>query len=271
MSESKQRTMNNVTMRLWTYLLPIPIILFYVLSLTGCMSTSPGIPNIFLLRMHPQSTSGSIGDWNIRINYFSQEYRMFFDIRIVWRNSHESSPPKLHHDRYGSCSLIILFVGSPYDAIQDICLPSRWGRWSFFVGLILLVLLKRGLKAAKPVAASRLQFYKRSTINTLWLSTALALSSALATTETLGALQYWSTLTSAKLKLFGGVSLQVLQWLVFSFSALFAFGISTIFKSSEENVSSAGSDVEKATPRSGSGSGSGASSGGAPPIPALNF
>jgi hypothetical protein len=46
-------------------------------------------------------------------------------------------------------------------------------------------------------------------------------------------------------KITAGVSLQVLQWLAFSFSAVLSLGIVTIFKSTDGTVKSAGSDVEK--------------------------
>ena len=59
-------------------------------------------------------------------------------------------------------------------------------------------------------------------------------------------LQYsTASLTDSPAKITAGVSLRVLQWLAFSFSAVFSLGIATIFKSTDGTVKSAGSDVEK--------------------------
>ncbi|KAF2805083.1 uncharacterized protein BDZ99DRAFT_112734 [Mytilinidion resinicola] len=61
--------MNNVNYRLLVYLLLIPILLFYTLCLTGCVSNSPGIPNIFAAKIEGRnSTVSTISA--IRVNYF---------------------------------------------------------------------------------------------------------------------------------------------------------------------------------------------------------
>ncbi|KLU84372.1 hypothetical protein MAPG_03416 [Magnaporthiopsis poae ATCC 64411] len=53
------------TFRLITWALIIPIVLFYVLSLVGCISTSPGVPDIYLLKLNARD-----GPTEVRVGYF---------------------------------------------------------------------------------------------------------------------------------------------------------------------------------------------------------
>lgn len=53
--------------RLVTWALTIPIVLFYVLSLVGCISASPGIPDIFLLKL---TSPSSETPYEVRVGYF---------------------------------------------------------------------------------------------------------------------------------------------------------------------------------------------------------
>jgi len=80
-------SIDSVNLRLMTYALPIPTLLFYsmcsitpsevftnsrlVLALTGCVSNSPGIPNVFLLRLQSQNgTSTASETFQVRVGYF---------------------------------------------------------------------------------------------------------------------------------------------------------------------------------------------------------
>lgn len=56
---------NGNTFRLITWALIIPIVLFYVLSLVGCISTSPGVPDIYLLKLNARN-----GPTEVRVGYF---------------------------------------------------------------------------------------------------------------------------------------------------------------------------------------------------------
>ncbi|KAL1970239.1 hypothetical protein VTN77DRAFT_5399 [Rasamsonia byssochlamydoides] len=50
----KHSSIDNVNLCLMIYILPIPTLLFYTLTLTGCISTSPGILNLFLFNLQSQ-------------------------------------------------------------------------------------------------------------------------------------------------------------------------------------------------------------------------
>jgi hypothetical protein len=64
-----------------------------------------------------------------------------------------------------------------------------------------------------------------------------------------------------------GVALQVLQWLAFSFSAVFTMGVSSMFKDVEVGVKAVGSDVEKGGMNPVGGGGGGIP----PPLPPPAF
>ncbi|KLU81060.1 hypothetical protein MAPG_00155 [Magnaporthiopsis poae ATCC 64411] len=52
----------------FVYFLPLPIILFYILCFTGCLGTSPGIPNLNLVSL-VQNSNGT-GEMTVRIGHF---------------------------------------------------------------------------------------------------------------------------------------------------------------------------------------------------------
>lgn len=93
----------------------------------------------------------------------------------------------------------------------------------FLAGLILLALLKR-----RP-DSPRAELLRACATGTLCLSTALSFTAALSTSQTAGALQYSSLLSGAtgdaQVLVRPGMALQVLQWLAFGFSLLFATSV----------------------------------------------
>jgi hypothetical protein len=118
----------------------------------------------------------------------------------------------------------------------------------FFVGVLFLTLLKKHLKKPNLGDASenRRRALKKSAMTSLWLSVSFALASAVALTQTDGALQFvTSNKMGAPLELTAGVAAEVLQWATLSVSILFLLGVTKIFENPQEIVRSAGSgDVE---------------------------
>jgi hypothetical protein len=115
----------------------------------------------------------------------------------------------------------------------------------FILSLASLALLKLSLKS-RSTRPQRTTLYKLNTVSTLWLSTSLALAAALSTTQTFNVLQYSTTLlNTSEIKMTPGVALQVLQWLAFSFSAVFALGVSSMFRGVEVGVKAVRHDMEK--------------------------
>ncbi|KAI9711740.1 MAG: hypothetical protein M1820_001885 [Bogoriella megaspora] len=250
MDSTKTRRIDNVDWRLGTYVLAIPVILFYVLGLTGCVSNSPGISNIYMTQLqmggNPNVTSGT----HVNVGYFG----------ICVKDERGSSC--LASSKTTSDKLIAKFANGTGDGkatpkdmktletlipvaltIQTkiiLCLPAVSGVL-FALALICVTLLKRHLKTTGNASATRQRrWFKRAAMNTSWSSVAFSLASVVALHQTTSALAYTTNVISSEVHMRSGVALRVLGWLAFSFSALFAFGVSTIFKVQDGTIKSAG-------------------------------
>ncbi|KAF2816372.1 uncharacterized protein BDZ99DRAFT_134771 [Mytilinidion resinicola] len=67
MSTSPRR-LQNANYRFLVYFLALPIITLYSLCLSGCVSNSAGIPNIFAVKLQERNETSLISE--IRVNYF---------------------------------------------------------------------------------------------------------------------------------------------------------------------------------------------------------
>jgi hypothetical protein len=113
----------------------------------------------------------------------------------------------------------------------------------FFIGLILLALLKRHIKrlAIYPTSTSGPRLNK-SLSTVMWTSLGLAVASAVSVNQTTAALQFTTTeSTTSEIQILAGTTLGVLQWLVVGFSAIFVLGISSMFTVEGRMVQYAGS------------------------------
>jgi hypothetical protein len=113
---------------------------------------------------------------------------------------------------------------------------------------------------------SRTNSMRRASLALLWVSVGLALASALSISQTTAAMEFVTQIeTVSIIQITAGKTLSVLQWLTFSFSTLFAAGVSSIFKKQGGVIESAES--------TGSGMAMGGGEmtlgdGGVPPAPA---
>jgi hypothetical protein len=119
------------------------------------------------------------------------------------------------------------------------------GAGGFFVSaIVLLVVLKRDLKRKNGGIDRKSTIMKTFMIIMLSLSTALALASAVATTEATGALQFASTINAdSSVMMDPGLPLQVLQWLAFALSVLFTIGVLATLKS-QGGISQVTADID---------------------------
>jgi hypothetical protein len=110
------------------------------------------------------------------------------------------------------------------------------------IDFLLIMILKRNLTAkATKKAEKRRQSLRRSTLVVLWTSIGLALASAIATSQTTAAMEFVTRMERvSSVQFTAGNTLTVLQWLIVSFSSLFAAGISSIFKKHGGTAKSAG-------------------------------
>lgn len=111
----------------------------------------------------------------------------------------------------------------------------------FTLGLISLLLLKRNLKVIGilPTVGGRRRQLRRWTLSLLWGSAGACLASTVGIIQATGALQFainFAGHTESQITFQTGTTLQVLQWLILSFSLLFALGVSLLFKDTGESV-----------------------------------
>ncbi|KAI1144279.1 hypothetical protein F5Y05DRAFT_364193 [Hypoxylon sp. FL0543] len=66
MLEGAKKAFKRVELRFVAYLIIAILFLFYVLVLTGCLSTSPGVPDLFVLKLRNNGTE----DVEVRIGYY---------------------------------------------------------------------------------------------------------------------------------------------------------------------------------------------------------
>ncbi|RDW66309.1 hypothetical protein BP6252_09944 [Coleophoma cylindrospora] len=204
------------------------------LSITGCVSTSPGIPNIYLLKLQAQNGTNVLpADFQIRLGYFGMcigETKALIcsgssSISII-NSTSTNSTNSSNSTSTASTDLTPTTLLDTAQALQGrIILPflvvaAGW----FFFALPWLVLTQRG-----KVPARHAQLFKHTAVRSLWLSVAIALVSAIATAQTAGALQYLTKSPAfSSISIEAGVTLQVLQWFLVIFSALFAYAVMVV-------------------------------------------
>ncbi|KAF2112716.1 Ca2+ regulator and membrane fusion protein Fig1-domain-containing protein [Lophiotrema nucula] len=242
--------MQNINYRLLNYLLWVPIILFYTLTLTGCISSSPGILNIFLLKLeNPRRSSSTL---EIRVGYFGLCI-LFSDQRICQSTSGKNTEAILATLR--STSTVSIPESDTLNGIVTVALTLQSkhviGLLSgaavlYLFSLVFIALLKRNFKmpltAGNQVAIKRRNRLRQASFTTMWLSVGFALVSAITIHQTTNALSYITQVGAASLAITAGQTLIILQWLAFGLSVLFAVGITSMFPKEGGTISSTSSN-----------------------------
>ncbi|KAI0973454.1 Ca2+ regulator and membrane fusion protein Fig1-domain-containing protein [Xylaria arbuscula] len=245
----KPSKFSNIDYRLVVYVFAGAIILFYVLALTGCLSDSPGIPNIFLLNIHNRGENTT----QVRVGYFGELFGNFSKGPCLIPNTGIciNTPGDIHclssigkdtktitqdlsHNGLSISSNIgtLLSVALTIQSSIFPCLMAAAGVF-FLVGLVALMLLKRSFKKPNPRKPLRPKLFRTATMLFGGTATALAIASAVATTETANALGFaasTSAIGNDTISLSPGIALQVLQWLAVAFSVLFQLSLTQMFK-----------------------------------------
>ncbi|TGJ88428.1 hypothetical protein E0Z10_g345 [Xylaria hypoxylon] len=228
----KQSKFSNLDYRLVVYLFAGAIILFYVLALTGCLSESPGIPNIFLVNLHKQganTTQVRVGYFGICINDQSKlECLPSFgkDTKTVVNDLSKRGISKS-----GDISTLLSIALVIQSKIFPCLLASAGVILLFGVGA--LVLLKRSLKKPNPRKPLRPQLFRTATMLFGGAAIALAIASAVATTQTANALTFATStpaIGNGSIRISPGIATQVLQWLIVGFSVIFQISLESMFK-----------------------------------------
>ncbi|KAK4239395.1 Ca2+ regulator and membrane fusion protein Fig1-domain-containing protein [Achaetomium macrosporum] len=227
------------------YLLIVPIIVFQALSLTGCVSTSPGVPNIYIVSLRPNNNATD-DPLQVRIGYFgicgideegkrcqSASGRSVETLRadlfpeVFGPNNNNNSSSSSNTTASANGDEITDLVSTAIDLQSRIFISVLAGAAVLFLlGIAALVLYKRDVSTGWDEHPRRSAIIRRVTYGMLFGSAGLAFAAALATSESAGALEYTTSDTAhATVLIHAGRTLQVLQWVAFGFETLFALAV----------------------------------------------
>ncbi|KAK1772803.1 hypothetical protein QBC33DRAFT_30318 [Phialemonium atrogriseum] len=229
--------------RFLPFFLVIPIILFQALSLSGCVSTSPVLPDLYIVSFSRNDTSPPI---KLRLGYLGICAGNQTDLQChptagssaddvvaslfpgllnhtttVPATKGKNTPPAPSRSDAARA-----LVSAALTLQSRIFVPLLAGAgFLFLAGLAALVVAKR--RGTGPLRAA--------TLACLCLSAALAFTACLATSGAAGALEFSTLLgvvgeAAPRTVVRPGVALQVLQWLAFGFTVVFVGGVPWMLK-----------------------------------------
>ncbi|KAI3318273.1 hypothetical protein HD806DRAFT_512367 [Xylariaceae sp. AK1471] len=218
MFTGKSRITDRVDMRFGIHLLLAILVTFYILVLTGCLSTSPGIPTLFLLRLQRNGTG------EVSVGYFgmcvSQEadnpltcgstYSLSSDQVIQKFITHNTTAARQQED---SVRLLLLAAHIIQTKVFYPLLAGSAGMFSIVITTFLL--LKYYTKKMVSVAESKKARLKLALTVFRQYTFATALAAAFATAQGTGALNFYSAGLSGpttNMIVTPGVPVQGLQW-----------------------------------------------------------
>jgi hypothetical protein len=205
------------------------------LSLTGCVSTSPAIPNIYVVDLR---TNTNVTDdlLKVRIGYYGIcgidedgtrcQSASGRSVETLAANLFPQFQPTNSTSKSASSTRadITDLVSTALDLQSRTFISVLAAAAVLFVfGVAAMVLLARDVKKATFDAHSRRStMIRRITYAMLFGSTGLVFAAALATSQSAGALEYASEgMSHASVLIKSGTTLQVLQWTTFGFELLF--------------------------------------------------
>ena len=214
----------------------------------GCISSSSGVPGIFLIQLKQVADS----NFAVRIGYFGNLCRTSKHLSLALNAYPDTcagseSQPICIPTKSQSTSQVIAQMSNRTGAAQAQTLSSATntalldiglgfqntimyliiflaGICYLFSGIFLFVVKLRTKNSAarEPLAKRADLIFQRLSIGLLWLSTGLAFAAAISASQLLATLQYWPDKT---LVLQAGRMLPVLQWLTVTFPLIFSAGV----------------------------------------------
>lgn len=231
-------------------LTPLP-----ALSLTGCVSTSPAIPNIYVVDLR---TNTNVTDdfLQVRIGYYGIcgidedgtrcQSASGRSVEALAANLFPQFRSNSTAKAASSTSADITDLVSTALDLQSRTFISVLAAAAvlYVVGVAAVALLARDVKKhAFDTHSRRSTMIRRITYAMLFGSTGLVFAAALATSQSAGALEYASEgMSHASVLIKSGTTLQVLQWTTFGFELLFVMAVPLLVGGSK----GAGSDKGQA-------------------------
>ncbi|KAF1975251.1 hypothetical protein BU23DRAFT_566825 [Bimuria novae-zelandiae CBS 107.79] len=253
----------DVNWRFFAYFLIVPITTFYTLVLTGCVTNSPGLPNLHFFNLHlpatnpPTSTDLRVGYFGICINSSSgfvcstTHGMKASDLASKFRNT--TTPLPSVNVSEGLIEFAMTLQGNIFP-------PLLAGAGAIFaLGVFFFVLLQRDVRVGdqvirgmsnKKLSPERTERYRKGATVSFYISFGLALASAMAVAQTAAGIQFTLQaiegqasetlrnpdnlfLTGKGLPTISSITAgkpnQILQWFIVACSAIFSIGIGQIF------------------------------------------
>ncbi|KAK3350525.1 Ca2+ regulator and membrane fusion protein Fig1-domain-containing protein [Neurospora tetraspora] len=234
----------------------IPTILFLTLSLSGCLSSAPTIPSLYVVAL-TSSSNGTIASMQVRLGYFGMcgddgDTRTCLSAAGHYDPDEPKDIVKLtellfpqvmnNSNARGAIPELQNMVLTGLD-LQDQIFGKvlLTGSALFAIGLVLMFpykLVKRQLAKLAPGTplTKKQQFVRRGCYSAIWMGVMIVFAACIGTTETAGALGHATrNIKGSAILMKEGVTLQVLQWMAFGFMFLFVLTMPVMLFVRREN------------------------------------
>ncbi|KAI1371235.1 hypothetical protein F4677DRAFT_450654 [Hypoxylon crocopeplum] len=209
-----------------------------VLVLVGCVSTSPGVPDLFLLKLSVNKAGGGA----VRVGYYGICASLEADTALSCTPSYSLGADQLTQTLFGKGNST--FTDSSIPALlaiarviqTQICYPLLAGSAAlFFISVVCMLLLKRTGKSTAVDVSAKMQCFQRWTMLMPQYALALALASAFSTTLAGGALNFATTTSllsgapTSEVIITAGLPVQALQWFIVALLDLYSWPVVSTF------------------------------------------
>ncbi|KAK4167954.1 hypothetical protein QBC43DRAFT_254539 [Cladorrhinum sp. PSN259] len=230
-------------------ILVLPSLVFSILALAGCISTSPTIPSLYLVSLQNSKVAKLGNDTQIRLGFFGicgvnssgddDSDAVIACVPTAGRSASDedflsSLPTKLfpESEKTAKKKEVQKLIEVALSLQNGIFVsPLAGGAAAFLLGLVFVFIHKRSLRKAEFYSAS-VKWIKRSTYALLVVAVAGTGGSALAITQAADALQYASLDNSVIFR--AGKTVQVFQWIAFGCEAAFLLLVPLLVKPYEK-------------------------------------
>ncbi|KAI1399434.1 Ca2+ regulator and membrane fusion protein Fig1-domain-containing protein [Hypoxylon fuscum] len=236
LAQQKPRVFDRVDIRFVAYLLLSVIIVFYILTLTGCLSTSPGIPDLFLMKLETNQPASA----QIRVGYYGmcasqkregpvtcgQTYSLDLNqLSEKFLGDNETSA-----DQQGDMVELLSIAKIIQTKIFYPLLAASAGL--FGLSIVALLLLKRYIKSIVPNAEPKKKRLRLALSILRQYAFATALAAAFSTTQGTGALNFSTTVlakSASHITITAGAPVHGLQWTIVALLVVMHYSVSALF------------------------------------------
>ncbi|KAK1779873.1 Ca2+ regulator and membrane fusion protein Fig1-domain-containing protein [Copromyces sp. CBS 386.78] len=237
----------------------IPTVLFLILSLSGCLSSAPTIPSLYVVAL-TSSSNGTLSSTQVRLGYFGMCGVDDSDGTRSCLSAAGHYDPDSPQDIVTLTGLLFPELVNNSNArgaipeLQNMVLTGLdlqdqvfgkvllTGAALFAIGLVMMVPYKFLVK--KPLAklplgtplTKKQQVVRRGCYSGVYGGLMIVFAACIGTTETAGALGHATAhIKGSSILMKEGVTLQVLQWMAFGFMFLFVLTMPVVLFVRREN------------------------------------